>query len=220
MNITKITWFGTVAAGFGRIASRLFASISGASATEFALALPVLTTFGMYGTEIAYMSSVNMQVTQLAASVGDNASRIGQTDNSSVTPTVTEVDINSVMTGALKQGQGFNFQTKGKIVLSSLEKNSSTGEQYIHWRRCAGSLNKTTQYLGSVADGMGQGSNKIKATSSTSSVMFVEIFYRYDGLFGTTFVDNVEFKQEAAFLTRDDRNLTPGITGTGSTSQC
>lgn len=202
--------------------ARLAASTDGASIIEFALSLPVLIAFGMYGTELAHMASVNMQVSQIATSVGDNASRIGQTDNSSVTPTVTEADINSVMSGALTQGRGIQFQTKGRIILSSLEKHSTSGVQYIHWQRCTGNLNRSSKYtVGTAGSGaLGSGSNKISATSTTSAVMFVEIFYRYDGLFGTTFVEGVEFKQEAAFLTRDDRNLTPGITGTGSTAQC
>ena len=200
----------------------LVRNIAGAATIELALAMPLLITMGMYGTEIAYMSSVNMQVSQLAMAVGDNASRIGQTDNSSVTPTVTEADINSVMAGAIKQGQAINFRMKGKVILSSLEKNGADGSQYIHWRRCTGDLNRSSSYQNATigVDGIGTGSNKISALSTTSAVMFVEIFYRYDGLFGDMFVDEVEFKQEAAFLTRDDRNLSPGITGTGSTAQC
>jgi hypothetical protein len=34
------------------------------------------------------------------------------------------------------------------------------------------------------------------------------------------FVGATEFRKEAAFIVRDHRNLTPGITGTGGTSQC
>ena len=42
----------------------------------------------------------------------------------------------------------------------------------------------------------------------------------YQPLFGRMFVSQTEMRKEAAFLVRDHRNLTPGITGTGGTSQC
>jgi hypothetical protein len=54
--------------------------------------------------------------------------------------------------------------------------------------------------------------------------MFVEVFYDYDGIFGTLFVRNQRFKQEAAYLVRDVRDLRAaslsGVTGGGGSSQC
>lgn len=193
------------------------------------MVLPILITLGMFGTEIAYMASVDMRVSQLAISLGDNASRLGQTDNSAVTPTITEGDISSIMMGAVRQGAGINFQANGRAVLSSLEKHPTSGKQYIHWQRCVGGLNRGSEYgndtdrnglTGNVLNGMGRTGNSITATSTTNSVMFVEVYYEYDSIFGDMFVDGVVFKQEAAFLTRDDRNLTPGITGTGGDTAC
>ena len=86
-----------------RLALRLARDGSGVSLIEFALMLPVLMTLGLLGTEVAWMSSVNMQVSQIALSLADNASRLGQTDNSSVTPTISEADIDSIMSGAIRQ---------------------------------------------------------------------------------------------------------------------
>lgn len=191
---------------------------------ELALILPILLTLGFYGAELAYMATVNMQIGQLASSVADNASRLGQTDNSAVTPTVTETQVDSVMTGALVEGAGINFESSGRIILSSLERDASTGRQYIHWQRCRGSARVNSKYgstntglTGTTLAGMG---NPVVTASANSAVMFVEVFYTYQPLFGTMFVGQPTFRREAAFIIRDDRNLTPGVTGGNGKSLC
>lgn len=196
----------------------------GVSLVELALATPVLLTLGLYGTEMAYMATINMAVGEIATSVADNASRLGQTDNSAVTPTVTEAMVDSVMAGALIQGNSFSFTTRGRIILSSLEKSGT--RQYIHWQRCRGTLARTSAYgaqgfglTGTTLAGMGPTGSQITANTG-SAVMFVEVFYQYQPLFGTMFAGTPTFKREAAFIIRDDRNLTPGITGTGGQSAC
>ena len=201
---------------------------SGLSMIEFALILPVLMTLGIFGTEVAAMASARMQVSEIALSVGDNASRLGQTQNSGVTPTITELDIDSVMTGAIKQGDQIKFSQFGKIILTSLEKDTATGKQFIKWQRCRGSLTATSAYgnattnnglVGAPLAGMGNAGYLITAPTG-SAVMFVEVYYNYQSLFGSLFVTSQSFKQEAAFIIRDRRNLTPGITGTGGSSAC
>lgn len=210
----------------GVFARTLWADKQGVSILELALSMPILLTLGLYGTEMAYMATVNMQVGGIANSVADNASRLGQTDNSAVTPTVTETQVDSVMTGALVEGNAFDFEKQGRIILSSLEKDTATGSQYIHWQRCRGELDRSSSYGsegtgldGTVLAGMGKAGHLITANSN-SAVMFVEVFYEYKPLFGTAFVGDTVFHREAAFIIRDDRNLTPGVTGSGSQSSC
>ncbi|MFO1255643.1 MAG: pilus assembly protein TadE [Sphingomonadaceae bacterium] len=211
---------------------RLAADLSGAALIEFASVLPVITGLGMYGIEIAYMSSVNMQISQIALEVADNASRLEQTNNNTVAPTVTETDIDSVMTGAVKAGENFRFTDNGRIILSSLEKDPATGKQFIHWQRCVGSLVVGSSYgndstrnglNGGTLNAMGSGTTKVQATSGIA-VMFVEIYYDYHGIFGTLFVKRTRFKQEAAYIVRDIRDLrasnVSGITGGGGQSHC
>lgn len=210
------------------ILKRLLPDRYGNATIEMAIALPLLITMGMYGTEIAYMATVNLEVSQIATSLADNASRLGQTDNSSVTPTVNESDIDSVIGGALQQGSGIRLGDNGRIILSSLERDSITGKQYIHWQRCSGDLDKDSDYGndsdkngldGGTITGLGKAGSSITAPSG-SAVMYAEVFFRYEPLFGDIFVSDVTFKKEAAFLVRDDRNLTPGVTGTDGSSQC
>jgi hypothetical protein len=211
-----------------RTLARLRRERSGNATIELALVLPLLMTMGMYGTEIAYMATVNMQVSQIATSLADNASRLGQTDNSSVTPTVSEADIDSIMGGTMRQGSGIGLNENGRLILTSLEKHSLTGRQYIHWQRCSGDLDRDSDYgndsnknglTGTAMQGLGKPGSLITAPSG-SAVMYAEVFYQYQPLFGSAFVGNVTFKKEAAFLVRDDRNLTPGVTGTGGSSHC
>ncbi|MFB0612007.1 TadE/TadG family type IV pilus assembly protein [Aurantiacibacter poecillastricola] len=201
---------------------------SGVSTIEFALILPLFITLGLTGVEIAYMSTVNMQVSQTAISLADNASRLGQTDNSAVTPTVTEADIDSIMAGALRQGQSFDLEENGRIILSSLEYDDATGLQYIHWQRCRGDLDRDSAY-GDDGENNGLGETQITGVGSSgtpitaapnSAVMVAEIYYEYEGIIGGSIGRSAEFHQEAIFAIRDDRNLTPGVTGVGGDSDC
>ena len=201
---------------------------SGVASVEFAMILPLLLVLGLYGSEVANMTVANLQVSQIALAVADNASRLGQTDNSGVTPTITESDVDGILYGALQQGASLGFQAQGRVILTSLEKDTATGKQYIHWQRCRGSLARSSAYgndstlnglNGPVISGLGSGTQKVTAKTG-SSVMFVEAYYQYRGIVGSMYVGTVTMKREAAFIVRDDRNLTPGLTGGGSQSSC
>ena len=208
---------------------RLARDPSANSLIEFAYALPILLTLGMYGIELAYMATVNMQLSQIANATADNASRLGQADNSAVAPTITNKDIDSVLTGAMKQGDGINFTANGRVILSSLERDPVTGRQFIHWQRCRGGATKTSNYgpqgyglTGATITGLGK-PTKIISAGSTAGVMFVEAFFNYRPLFGTMFVSNVQFAQEAAFIVRDDRSYSASNvypTGSPTTNTC
>lgn len=200
----------------------------GVSTIEFGFLLPIFITLGLTGTELALLSTVNMQVSQAAISLADNASRLGQTDNSAVTPTVTEADIDAIMSGAIRQGEPFELGTKGRVILSSLEYDDTTGRQYIHWQRCRGDLDRQSAYgdenelngLGSHRIlGVGQSANLITAPQD-SALMVAEIFYEYEGIVAGSIVEKKVFREEAIFAIRDDRNLGPGVTGSDSQSSC
>ena len=211
------------------ILKRLRAEKSGVSIVEFALVLPVLLTLGLFGTEIARMATVNMTVSQIALSLADNASRLGQTDNSGVTPTITEDNVDAVLAGALRDGQSIGLEENGRVILSSLEYDDFTGRQFIAWQRCRGDLDVDSDYgndtdenglSGSAITGMGETSSEIRARSG-QAVMFVEIEYEYAALFENPFGSGDKtLRKEAAYLIRDDRNLTPGLTGDNSDSDC
>ncbi|MDN3645370.1 pilus assembly protein [Pontixanthobacter aestiaquae] len=202
---------------------------SGISIVEFALVLPVLLTLGLYGTEIARMATINMTVSQIALSVADNASRLGQTDNAAVAPTITEGNVDAVLAGALRDGQSIGLEANGRIILSSLEYDDFTDSQFIAWQRCRGNREFDSAYGNDTTDnglngspiaGMGAGTTQITAQTG-QAVMFVEIEYAYQALFENPFGSGDKIlRKEAAFLIRDDRNLEPGLTGGSSGSSC
>jgi hypothetical protein len=209
----------------GRMIRSLARDRSGNTIIEFAFAMPLLGIVCFYGVDVAYMASVSTQVSQMALSVADNASRLGQTDNSAVKPTVQEADIDAVMYGALQQGSSYDFENNGKIILTSLERNAA-GTQWIHWQRCAGKLVRTSAYgndttkngiNGSPITSIGRPGHTVAVptTPTNQAIMFVEVYYKYTPLLNGLYIknDDVEFKQEATVLVRDDRDLAGGLAG-------
>lgn len=201
----------------GGLFRRILDDRSANALIEFAFSLPIFMVLGMYGTELAYMATVNMQVSQISMALADNASRLGQTDNSAVSPTINNSDIDSIMDGAMRQGASIQFQQNGRLILSSLERHPILQRQYVHWQKCRGNLSQASVYggaghglIGQTIQGLGK-PGKIIAAEPNSAVMFVEAFYTYKPLFGEMFVKNIKFSQEAAFIVRDDRDLTGGV---------
>lgn len=205
----------------------LLHNIEGVSVIEFALVLPLFMTLGMYGAEIAWLNATSLEVSQVAVSMADNASRIGQTDNSSVTPTVSSSDVESVLNGALAEGGTIDLENDGRVILSSLEAHPVTGKQRIHWQQCKGKINKQSTHgkpddtglLGGFSNGLVMSGKTIKAPSG-SAVMVAEVWYEYKGLFGTLFVDKIVLHEEAAVIARDDRSTSAGLTGDDQKNAC
>jgi Flp pilus assembly protein TadG len=193
-------------------------SQSGVVLIEFAFAVPVFMGLGMYGSETAMVAVTNMKVSQAALNLADNASRLGQVDTGVITPTITESDIITIFMGTRLQTSGIKLLENGRVILSSLE-STAAGQQFIRWRRCKGVRNVASAYNddidgNGVTDvtftGMGKGTSKVQSTP-TSAVMFVEVEYMYQPIFGPLFVKNAVLRQDAAFNIRDQRNLGAGL---------
>ena len=220
--------FRSLAKRPGRAFQSLAKNQAGVSVVEFALSLPMIVALGMFGIEVANLASTRMQVSQLALAVADNASRLGQTDNSGgAPPMVDETDIDAVMFGALQQGAALDFDTRGRVVLSSFERTDGSTEawdedddvdaddvHYIHWQRCAGNLDRDSRYGAAGTElPSGIGDEGLTVSSHNQAVMFTEVYYRYQPIFAGMFLDGITFRQEAALIVRDDRTLS-GLTGT------
>lgn len=211
-----------------RFALQLLRATDAVSTIEFALVLPVFMMLGMYGAEIAWMNASALEASQVAIALADNASRLGQTDNSGVTPTITGADIDSVLSGAIAEGQNIGLSTDGRVILSSLEVHPVTGKQYLHWQQCKGSLQSNSSHgkpdltgsaLAQIASGLTIGGSKISAPAN-SAVMVAEVWYRHKGLFGTMFIQPITIHEEAAVIVRDNRNLTPGVSSPLAKNAC
>lgn len=192
----------------------LKAATSGVAMTEFALAAPLLMVAGLYGAETTWLTITHMRINQAALKLADDASRIG--DISTLEDRkIYESDFNDLLFGAHLESGTLDVMANGRVIISSLEvvPDSNPEQQYIHWQRCKGRLNWQSSYgnqgdglYGSGFNGMGPTGNKITAIPD-DAVMFVEVAYNYQPLFGGMFVSNRLIQAYAAFNVRDDRDL-------------
>lgn len=184
------------------------------SAVEFALVAPLLMTVGLGTIELANMALVYTRVSQVAIQVADNTSRAKQATGSSGAM-MREYDVNDAFAQVSLVYPGLDFYNNGRVIVSSLEQNSSGG-QWIHWQRCRGlstlgSSKYGTQGTGSSGTtfaGMGPTGTVVTADAN-SAIMFVEVYYKYQPIFfkigGTT---SPTIYRAAAMYVRDDRDLT------------
>ncbi|SIN98666.1 hypothetical protein SAMN02745824_2542 [Parasphingorhabdus marina DSM 22363] len=202
------------------ILTRLARNKSGLALTEFAYALPIFTGLGMFGLETANLTLTSLRVSQAALNLSDNASRMGQAIANSTSRTVYESDVNQMLTGLGLQAGDIEILERGRVILSSLERNGDGG-QWIHWQRCKGKANYQSDYgtedtgaTGTSFAGMGEAGNEVTASDGTA-VMFVEIIYEHEPLFGDLFYQNKIIRHEAVFNIRDNRNLGAGVVADG-----
>ncbi|MBH5322686.1 TadE/TadG family type IV pilus assembly protein [Aurantiacibacter sediminis] len=187
---------------------------SGVAMTEFALTLPFLLGAGLMGLETANRALVQMQISQLAVQIADNASRIGDTSVLEDRK-IYEDDINDLFYGAhLQSGAGLDLFGNGRVILSSLQVVDGTeNQQYIHWQRCMGTKNHASTYgeegdgLSTTIAGMGPAGEEVIAFED-DAVMFVEVAYDYQPIVGEPFsFGSHEINAIASFTVRDDRDL-------------
>ncbi|WP_256837760.1 TadE/TadG family type IV pilus assembly protein [Sphingopyxis sp. KK2] len=209
--------------------ARLARDSRAAVIVEMAFTIPFMILIGFAGLEIANLTLANTRISQISLSAADNASRIAFGNNLSL-PRVRELDINSVFTGVEEQAGGLNFKQNGRIILSSLERNTSGG-QWIHWQRCYGDLVAPSSYgvqgngaTGTSFAGMGPAGRKVTAATGTA-VMFVEVTYRYQPMLYGKWLGAKTIRSTAAFNIREARDLQgpqngDGVYQVGTKSSC
>jgi Flp pilus assembly protein TadG len=209
---------------------------------EFALGAPVLMAFGGYGIEVSNLAITNMRVSQYALQLADNASRIG-VNTGLATYQLREGDINDALQGLRLFSANSKLTTYGRVTVSSLENVQQSYDddnvQRIHWQRCIGMKSGTgfdssygTTSVSAGTDGtsgtagtatpagMGDEGQKVSAPENTG-VIYVEINYQYQPLFGTLFVNPTKLHYVASVIVRDKRDFSqiynPTPTATPST---
>lgn len=193
-------------------AKRLKRDISGLALIEFAYTLPIFLGLGFYGVEVANLAITQMKMSQVALNMADNASRIGTLNSNLGSKQVNESEVNDVFQAAEIQSGHIDIYRNGRTVLSSLEINALGGQE-IKWQRCKGMQREDSEYGGEGTGanstsftGMGDQDNRI-AASNGAAVMFVELTYVYQPLFGDMFIGERELRQEAVYTVRDNREL-------------
>lgn len=189
----------------------------GVAFVELALISPIILLMGVAGMEMANLAVTTMRISQAATHIADNASRIGDTDTLT-TRKIYEGDINDLLIGVrLQAGADIDLYERGRVILSSLERNSSGG-QWIHWQRCMGKKVAASAYggegtgaSGTAFAGMGKTGSVVTAAPG-EAVMYVEVIYDYQPLirnsFTQAFLPTQSIRSEAAFNVRSSRDLT------------
>ncbi|MXP28519.1 hypothetical protein GRI58_06750 [Porphyrobacter algicida] len=213
----------------GSLLRRLWREKSGVALLEFAYTLPIIVGIGAYGIELSNYAIINLRISQVALSLADNASRVGTTSNLT-SQQLREVDINDIFKGVQLQGNSINLTKFGRVTLSSLENVSQTYDsspvQRIHWQRCIGLVSDSTYGSSygttlptdgitstatnkgtAVPAGMGEAGSKVNAPQD-SGVMFVEINYQYQPLFGGMLISARKIHYTASFIVRDKRDFS------------
>lgn len=214
-------------AGPRRRTCRSFASLRedrrGVALIEVAMVLPILTTLTLAGAELTNYVTTRMRVSQIALHVADNAARMG---NGSLlaSKTVTETDINDVLTGAGMQAGNIDIYNRGRIILSDLEpmaNPNTTGKYKIVWQRCRGTKTAHASGYGKAGDnniaGMGPAGRQFTA-QDFNATMFVEVYYEYKPLIRTALSPSTTMVETAAMAVRDRRDLTGGTNGIYNTN--
>lgn len=193
-------------------------NVSGVAMVEFALALPFVVLVSMTAAELTNFTTTKMRVSQLALQIADNASRIG-TGTVLSNKTISEAQINDLLTGANLQAGKLGLFTNGRVILSSLQPGASANRYVVKWQRCKGAKNFTSaQYFAAGAterdSDPASAANPYKVTPpSDGAVMFVEISYTYQPLIGTNFQPFSEIRETAAMTVRDNRDYAGGTNG-------
>lgn len=196
----------------GRLLQRLRRDTSAVTVVELGVSLPFLMVLSLGSMEMVNLAILHVRLNQLAIAVADNASRAKQSVVGGA-PMFREYDVNQVFTGASISVGDLDFADNGRVILSSLQTNSSGG-QWIQWQRCWGNTAYVSRYgvqgtgaTGTSFAGMGQTGHVI-TVESPYAIMFVEVAYKYQPLFFGTIFKTTVIRKEAAMYVRDDRDLT------------
>ncbi len=193
-----------------KLLRRLRRDGSAIAMTEFALALPIVTTMLLSGAEIANFVTVRMRVSQIALHLADNAARMG-TGAVGAAKNISEAQINDVLTGAGMQAAELNLYTNGRVILSQVEAvnqlDPSQGSR-IDWQRCRGTLVRTSSYGVEneiKINGVGPTGREVRAAGA-NLVQFAEVRYTYQPLFSSRLAPTLEITEIASMMVRERRS--------------
>jgi len=196
---------------FRNFLARFRRDTGGVALLEFALTLPVLLLLSLTGAELTNYITTKMRISQIALHLADNAARIGSGTQLSL-KTITESDINDLFIGANLQSGELALRTNGRIILSSVEPDTSnTGKYKIAWQRCYGLKTTHASTYGAAnatnLTGVGPAGRQTMAPAG-GVAMFVEVYYVYQPLVKTSLAPNTDMTEIASMAVRDRRDTS------------
>lgn len=165
---------------FKLFVKKLINDASGVALIEFAYAMPVVLSVGLYGMEAANKANTHLRLSEIVTTVADATSR--------VRVTVSEDDMDEIFSGAKSIGSAVDFANRGRVIVSSVQPIDNGGSpatqtnNKIRWQRCFGANSANSSY-GLQGDnvgltGIGPTARKI-STSMNSEMIYVELVYQY-----------------------------------------
>jgi Flp pilus assembly protein TadG len=194
---------------------------TGAALIEFAFTLPILLTLSLTGAELTNYIITKMRISQIALHLADNAARIGSGSQLQA-KTITEADINDLLTGAQLQSGELDLAGNGRVIISSIEPSTvNTANSRIRWQRCGGAKTAHASTYGTVANktnvtGIGPTGQQVGAPTN-GVTMFVEVYYEYKPLIKTSLSPDTSMTEIASMMVRDRRD-TSDDSASGSAS--
>jgi TadE-like protein len=196
---------------------RLRTATSGLAVVEFALTAPVVIILITYGLEAANIAISRVRVQTMTSGAADNAARVRES--------IDETDIAELLAGAKQVGSNINFGARGRVIISSIERNAADNGLWIRWQRCDGAKTytssigaqdkgKTDNTLPAVGYTKGDGTVVNVSPKAGTVIIFVETAYDYKALFGDYLYGAQTFKDYRAYIVRQRSNNQP----TNSTS--
>ena len=185
---------------------------SGLALLEFAFVLPIFLTLSLTGAELTNYIIVRMRVSQLALQLADNAARIGNGSQLQA-KTISETDINDLLTGAKLQGGELDLYGRGRVMITSLEPMTSPNLLKLYkigWQRCRGTKVYNSPYdntLLNISNGIGPAAQKVTAPDY-GATMFIEVTYDYQPLVKTSLSPSTSITEFASMMVRDRRDTT------------
>lgn len=187
--------------------NRLRTATSGLAVVEFALTAPVMIVLITYGLEASNIAISRVRVQTLTAGAADNAARVRES--------IDETDITELLMGAKTVGSNIEFATRGRVIISSIERNAADNGLWIRWQRCDGAKNyistigledrgKTDNTLQTV----GYDTRTVSPKAGTVMIL-VETAYDYKALFGDYLYGAQTFKDYRAYIVRQRSNNQP-----------
>lgn len=191
---------------------RLRSATGGLAVVEFALTAPVVIILITYGLEAANIAIARVRIQTMTSGAADNAARIRDS--------IDETDITELLTGAKSVGANIDFATRGRLIISSVERNAADNGLWIRWQRCDGAKTatssigvqdrgKTDNTLPTVGYTKPGGAVVNVSPKTGTVIIFVETVYDYKALFGDYLYGAQTFKDYRAYVVRQRASNQP-----------
>lgn len=186
---------------------KIIASQAGTAIMEFALILPLFVFAVVGGMELAWTAVQQQKVQRIAATTADNASR--------VRGAIDETDIHEIMTAVRLNGGDLDFEHRGRVIISSIQRNPSDSGDWIRWQRCMGEKEFQSQYG---REGKGRTDSSLQGVGKEPSMrpppgialIIAEVAYDHEPLVTDAYFDRQTFDYETTFIVRDRNDLGIG----------